>query len=244
MPKTIVSVAGRAETGGSRPFFCESDDGGFHYVKRDNVSRDQLVIEYVISRLAEECGLPVAPVAILEIPSELARYAVVERAEEFCPGMAFASQRISFADDLRATHLRQIPEDLKIRCLCFDWWVRNSDRRLDMLGGDPNVLWDPNLQSIALIDHDQCLDPEFDPDEFRREHVFRDSRPFVERPFFEKWRTKFESTIYNLGDIWDEVPPEWLEDDTGTARVSFTRQEIESRLIKPELPADGILAGR
>lgn len=243
MYQTIVSISGRAGTGISRPFFCETEDGNFHYLKRDNVSHDQLVIEYLVSRLAEECGLPVAPVSIVEIPSDLTRYAVVDRADEFCPGSAFASQRIPFADDLRISHLRQIPEETKIRCLLFDWWTRNPDRQLDILGGDPNILWDPGAQAISLIDHDRCLDPEFDPIEFRNGHVFRDSRPFIESGFYEKWRTKFESSIYNLGQIWKELPQDWLVDKTGTSRISFTQQEVESQLIKPELAADALLPG-
>lgn len=243
MSVKIISICGRSDTGVSRPFFGEGDDGHAYFIKRDNISRDQLVVEYVISRLAEECGLPVAPVQLVEIPSELTRYAIIERPEEFCPGMAFGSQRIPFADELRTSHLRQIEDEVKARVLLFDWWVGNSDRQLTILGGDSNVLWDPTLQSIHLVDHDRCLDPEFDETEFKREHVFRDVRPYIEKSVFEKWRTKFESTIYNLGQIWDELPEEWLEDDSGIARTSITRQEIEAQLMKPEIPADGILPG-
>lgn len=239
----IVSISGRAEKGASRPFFCEGDDGHFYFVKRDNVSAGQLVTEYVISRLAEECGLPVAPVRLLEIPEDLVRYAVIDHVEEFQPGIAFGSQRVQFADEVRPSHLRQIDDETKLRCLCFDWWTRNSDRRLDLLGGDPNLLWDPTLQSVILHDHDGCLDPDFDEGEFKREHAFRDVRPFLEKPFFEKWRTKFESSIYNLGSIWGEVPEEWLLDKSGIERTSLTREKIEAALIKPDIAVDGILPG-
>lgn len=241
MAATVVSICGRAERGLSRPFFCEADDGHFYFLKRDNVSGDRLVTEFVISRLAEECGLPVAPVEVLEIPEELARYALVDRAEEFRAGPAFGSRRIPFADEVRSSHLRQIDEETKMRCLCFDWWTRNSDRNLDLVGGDPNLLWDPVLQAVALVDHDGCLDPDFDPDEFKRGHAFRDSRPFLEKPFFEKWRTRFESAIYNLDKIWEEIPGEWLADESGIERSSLTREAIEAALMKPELPAADIL---
>ena len=93
------------------------------------------------------------------------------------------------------------------------------------------------------MDHDRCLDPNFDEAEFKREHIFRDVRPLIERSVFEKWRTKFESTIYNLGQIWEEIPAEWLECESGIARSSMTQQEIEAQLIKPEVPVDGILPG-
>lgn len=243
MPATIVSICERAEKGISRPFLCEADDGHFYFVKSDNVAADQLVTEFLFSRLAEECGLPVAPVEILEIPDDLARHALVERAEEFRPGLAFGSRRIPFADELRTSHLSLLEEETRMRCLCFDWWVRNPDRRLGILGGDPNLLWDPVLQGPFLIDHDRCLDADFDETEFKREHAFRDVRPFLERSFYQKWRTKFESTIYNLETIWSEIPETWLRDDSGIDRVHLTRTEVEAALIKPELPADGILPG-
>lgn len=242
MPIELVSITGRAENGKSRPFFCEAVDGHFYFVKKDNVSHDELVTDYLISRLAEECGLPVAPVRLVNIPKELAAHTLLEGAETFQPGVAFGSQRISFADEIRSAHLRSIDEETKIRCLCFDWWVRNPDRRLDMAGGDPNVLWDPVLQNIFLIDHDECLDPAFDPVAFKREHVFRDVRPFIEKAFFKKWRTRFESAIYNLDTIWAEMPTEWTKGPGRKSLISFTRQDVAARLIKPKLAPDGILS--
>lgn len=237
----LISICGRADNGASRPFFCEGADGHLYFVKRDNLSRDALVTEYVISRLAEECGLPVAPLKLVHIPKALVDHAVVEGATELHPGIAFGSQRIPFADEIRSAHLRSIDEETKIRCLCFDWWVANPDRSLDRIGGDPNVLWDPVLQQIFLIDHDRCLDREFDPLAFKKEHVFADVRPFIEPPFFRKWRTRFESAIYNLDTIWAELPAEWIKGPARKSLLSFTRQNVASRLIKPKLPADGIL---
>ncbi|MEM9016952.1 MAG: HipA family kinase [Verrucomicrobiota bacterium] len=241
MAASLVSICGRAERGLSRPFFCEADDGHFYYVKKDNLSRDRLLIEFVIGRLAEECGLPVAPLTLVEVPESLVRHAVVERIDELTAGIAFGSQRVPYADELRNSHLRQVDDEVKMRCLCFDWWVKNPDRRLDLVGGDPNLLWDPVLQQVAMIDHDGALDPDFDETEFKREHAFRDVRPFLDRSFFDKWRTKFESAIYNLKDIWGEVPKSWLEDESGIARSELTREEIEAQLIKPDHEIEGIL---
>lgn len=241
MSTELVSICGRADNGKSRPFFCEAEDGHFYFVKRDNVTRDELVMDYLMSRLAEECGLPVAPVKLVHIPKPLAAHAMIEHGEEFQSGIAFGSQRVPFADEIRSAHLRSIDEETKIRCLCFDWWVRNPDRRLDMAGGDPNVLWDPVLHQIFLIDHDQCLAADFDPVVFKREHVFRDVRPFIDKAFFKKWRTRFESAIYHLDKIWAEMPAEWTKGPARKSLLSFTRQNLESRLIKPALPADAIL---
>jgi len=236
MKAKVLSISGRAEKGESRPYFCEADDGHFYFAKgAGNLSPDRIVVEYLVSRLAEECGLPIAPVSLLEVPAELAAYALVEGPGEFREGCYFGSRRVAFAEELRVSHLPQVEEDVRLRCLCFDWWVRNPDRRLDPLGDDPNLLWDAAEQSVALIDHDGALAVDFDPAAFQREHAFRDARPYLERPFLEKWRTKFESAIYKLDRIWAEMPEEWI---AGTA---LERAAVESALIKPELPADGLL---
>ena len=239
----VVSLCGRAASGVSRPWLAEGADGHFYFLKRDNVSPDRLAMEFLISRLAEECGLPVAPVRLLDLPKTLLAHSALEGVGGLTPGLAFGSLRVPFAEEIRSSHLRSIDEETKLRCLCFDWWTRNPDRSLDRIGGDPNVLWDPVLLQIFLIDHDRCLDPEFDGTAFKREHVFRDVRPFLERKFLEKWRTRFESAIYHLARIWEEMPTAW---HTGAGRkrlLSFTRQDLQARLIKPKLPADGILPG-
>jgi len=236
MKTRAISIAGRAGKGESRPYLCESEDGHFYFAKgRANLRPERLVVEFLVSRLAEECGLPVAPVRILEVPPELSAYALVEGPGEFAAGDYFGSRIVPFAEELRVSHLAQTEEDVRLRCLCFDWWVRNPDRRLDRLGDDPNLLWDAGEQSVVLIDHDGALAEDFDPVAFKREHAFRDARPYLERDFLEKWRIKFESAIYKLDRIWDEMPAEWAEG------VALTRQAVESALIKPAIPADGLL---
>lgn len=240
---SVVAFCGRAANGESRPWLAEGSDGHFYFLKRDNVSRDRLAMDYLVSRLAEECGLPVPPVRLLEVSAELLSHSALEGIDTLSPGVAFGSLRVSFAEEIRFGHLRSIDEETKLRCLCFDWWTRNPDRCLDRVGGDPNVLWDPLLQQIFLIDHDRCLDPGFDATAFRRGHVFRDVRPFLEKPFFAKWRTRFESAIYNLDTIWEEMPDEWVRGPGKRNLLSFTKQDLAARFIKPKLAPDALLAG-
>lgn len=239
---SAVGICGRAANGESRPWLVEGADGHFYFAKRDNVQRDRLVIEYLLSRLAEECGLPVPPVRILELPATLLDHSALEDSRDLGAGPAFGSLRVPFAEEIRTAHLRSIDEETKLRCLCFDWWTGNPDRTLDRIGGDPNVLWDPVLQQILLIDHDRCLDPAFDPAAFKREHVFRDARPFLEKDFLKKWRTRFESAVYHLAKIWEEMPAEWYSGPAKKRLLSFTRQDVEARLMKPKQPVEGLLA--
>jgi hypothetical protein len=237
----LVALHGRAVSGDSRPWLVEGADGHFYFLKRDKLGRDRLATEYLLSRLAAECGLPVPPVRLLRLPAELLAHSALDEAADLTPGIAFGSLRVPFGEDLRSSHLVAVPEETKLRCLCFDWWTRNPDRRLDRVGGDPNALWDPVLGQVFLIDHDRCLDPAFDPVAFRRRHAFRDARHFLERGFLEKWRTRFESAIYRLEEIWKEMPEEWLAAPGGKSALSFSCQDLAAQLMKPELAPDAIL---
>ncbi len=238
----VTNISGRSSTGISRPFFCEASDKNSYFVKSQNLSWESLVKEFVVSSLAAEYGLPVAPMTLLEITEELTQQSIVRDAHEFQPGIAIGSMKIPFAEDIRESHLRFVSDEEQARCFCFDWWVRNSDRTLGLLSGDPNILWDPTMGNIHIIDHDRCLDPDFEPEEFLREHAFRDVQNFLEKKTVKKLRTKFESAIYGLGDIWAKIPEGWLTDEEGNERISFTQHDVESMLIKPELEIEGMLA--
>lgn len=238
----VIGLCGRIEHGGSRPWLVEGADGQFYFLKRDGLSPDRLVTEFLISRLGEECGLPVPAVKLLEVPGILLKHAEVPGAHDLSPGIAFGSTRIDFAEELRTPHLPSIDEETRMRVICFDWWTRNNSRQLDRIGGDPNLLWDPVLQKVALIDHSSCLAADFDPVAFKRGHAFRDLRTFLEKGFVKKWRTRFESAIYHLGRIWDEIPEEWMNGIGGKGKVTFTRPDVEAWLMKPQWTAEGLLA--
>lgn len=238
---TVVCLSGRSEIGISRPFFCDASDGNHYLVKRDNSTWDGLVKEFVIASLADKFGLPVAPFSLLEIPESLSRQVTVSDSFEFQPGVAIGSARIPFAEDLRESHLVQISEEEKIRCLCFDWWTRNHDRRINRLGGESNLLWDPMMESLYVIDFDQALDQDFDPEEFSREHAFREVIPFLRAATLKKLRTKFESAVYSLDKIWKKLPEEWMVNASGDSRLSFGLHEVETFLMKPDFPIEMLM---
>lgn len=237
----LINVQGRAATGPSRPFLCEAEDGRSFFVKCNNVSPDQLVLEWTLGNLARDYGLPVAPFELVEILEPLASQSVGLNRDEFLPGIAFGSERVPFGEDLGESHLRHVPDETKISLICFDWWVRNSDRRLGRFGGSPNLVWDPTLQGIVIIDHDQALDPDFEGVEFFREHVFRDIRPFIDRGNIPRLRDAFEKAISKLDHSWDQIPVEWLEDEFGSPRVKRTREQLKNELVDPKWPVDGLL---
>ena len=241
MHKQIISIHGRAETGISHPFLCQDAAGQSYFVKRGNVSWNKLVLEFVLSNLALKYGIPTAAFELVEIPKLLAQQTLTKDRAGFDPGIAFASKRIPFGEDLGESHVRHIPDDLKIAVICFDWWTSNSGRNLTKIGGSPNLIWDPMMHTVMAIDHDQTLDPDFETSEFFQTHVFRNVRPFMEREVVRKLRLKFESAVKDLPEIWSKLPQQWLEDEAGSRRATLDLAEVETALLNPKQLIEGIL---
>ncbi len=42
--------------------------------------------------------------------------------------------------------------------VAFDWWIKNGDRQLTEIGGNPNLLWTPESDSMVVIDHNMAFD--------------------------------------------------------------------------------------
>jgi len=235
MAKQLISVSGRAETGISRPFFCEDESGHSLFVKRGNVTWDQLVTEYVIGNLAREFGIQVAPFDLVEISELLADQSLVKDPLEFEPGIAFGSVRVPFGEELSESHLRHIPEWSKIELLCFDWWVGNCDRRLTYTSVSSNLLWEPEMKVFVAIDHDQCLDTEMDETEFFREHIFRDVRPYVDKQRVSELRKRFEKAVKSIETIWLDLPKEW------TKHSDLTYKGVVKQLLEPKHSIEAVL---
>ena len=60
MHPVIVNIQGRSEIGVSRPFLCQDDTGRSFFVKRNNVTGNQLALEYLFGHLAMAFGIEVA----------------------------------------------------------------------------------------------------------------------------------------------------------------------------------------
>lgn len=230
-PLTILSIQGRTELGNgvSRPFICEAVDGELYFVKLKNAGFSQLIKEWVCGRLAQEMGLPVAEFQQVEIAKDLVT-GNPEWETELGHGIAFGSRKLINALDLRdpgSIKDKEIPG----RILLFDWWVRNEDRKLTKMGGNPNCLWDIGAKQVAIIDHDNAFDPDFSVDQFWSHHVFRDCRSFFAQAERERSRGWLEDGIAKLPEIWEELPAEWLFDEFGGERSGISRIMIETVLM-------------
>lgn len=170
----IIEILTRATQGVTKPFLCKAENDQLYYVKGmgSHAGHRSLLAEWIAGNLAQAFGLPVAPFTIVEIAPVLVDCAPSEW-QSLGSGSAFGSQLREFTQELQWSQVSLIPKDLQQDILVFDWWLQNGDRSLTDKGGNPNLLWDTQHQKLAVIDHNNAFDAQFNVKDFFENHVFR-----------------------------------------------------------------------
>ena len=224
MSLTVVEVIERSKQGRTEPYICRCDDGEVYFVKGRSATRPGLVTEWLCARLAEQFGLPIAPYAIAMVPKELIEADLSGWLRDLGAGEVFASRRVN-ALELNDVHRELVPVVLRRDVIAFDWWVRNGDRNLTPMGGNPNLLWNPeDGGSLVVIDHNLAFDPDFSEQEFLKLHVFADdiSTMFSDFIVRDAYKVRFAGALGIWAEACDNVPESWgFVDPEQTIPVSF-----------------------
>lgn len=211
MSLTIVEVIKRADQGRTAPFICRADDDEVYFVKGLPATTPRgLLAELICARLGERFGLPIAPWLLADVPSELVE-ADPTQFRDLGVGPVFASQRV-YAVEMAFEHRQLVPPQLRRDLLAFDWWIRNSDRSLSEVGGNPNLLWNPAGEGrLVVIDHNLAFDPAFSAPDFAATHVFSDELPGVLEDLVERqmYVDRFAEVLGNWKEDCDNVPLSW-----------------------------------
>jgi len=222
----ICEILGRTIQGVTKPFRCRGEDGSIYFVKGKHASRRSQISEWVGGNLAKSFGLPVPRSAIVEIPEGLSRF-LPDEWGEIGDGLAFGSLGVEGTVELTWSMVRRVPIELQQKILLFDWWVRNGDRTLTELGGNPNLLWRAAAEELVVIDHNQAFDDGFCSRDFLSTHVFREMWPQVsgDAATRKRWEQCCENAIAMLDVALDSMPDEWwyVGED---APHQFTQQRI------------------
>lgn len=129
--------------------------------------------------MARAFGLPLPGFEIVEVAPELIQWGGIEGASDLGAGLAFGSLALPHVQEFSWAMLSKVDARLRRDILVFDWWINNADRTLTERGGNPNLLWDQDADGLAVIDHNQAFDADFDPLRFSHTHVFHQDFPSV-----------------------------------------------------------------
>lgn len=233
----IIEIMGRSEQGVTRPFICRGDDGNVYFVKGRGAGNASLICEWIAGNLAKRLGLPIAPFEIVEVPPELLEIVGGEHRTQLGAGKAFASRKLPVVE-LTASQLMEVPPDQQRDVLAFDWWVRNADRTLSEDGGNPNLFWDFERESLVVIDHNQAFDRSFSVPDFVDTHAFRAYWYAITSDWVTRkaYYDRFAAAMTDWPEICDTVPPEWwFADPEQTLPTDFDIEAARQTLMRYEL---------
>ncbi|MDN2582160.1 HipA family kinase [Aquibium sp. ELW1220] len=212
----IVEVIGRSEQGVTQPFICRGADDALYYVKGRSAGQLSLVKEWVCGCLARELGLPIAPFEIVHVASELIDPSSTMELNDLGAGVAFGSRRREFAGDILFSQVERVPSAQRRDIMVFDRWVRNYDRSLSAKGGNPNLLWANDTESVVLIDHNNAFDDALPGQAFAAQHIFgSEFMPLChDKAGIASYVERLDHAVQRWPETVSSLPPEWLHLDT------------------------------
>ena len=213
--KEVIEIIDRCAEGTcvSRPFRARTDDGSLYWIKGcgSGWTRHELCHELLAARLATALEIPIAEYTILDVPPMLLEFCAVPGIEALHAGPAFGSLHVENGVSLPPVAVHSVPEPLRQKILLFDWWIQNEDRILSELGGNVNLLWNPNGRRLTIIDHNNAFDNDFDESEFFQNHVFQAERTRMSEPFLLEQSQLFEKAATFFTELIKDFPEEWMD---------------------------------
>ncbi len=203
----IDEIFGKTDQGYCGVYGCKGDDGHIYYVKGHNAGRLDQAKEWICGNLAKDFGLPMAEFCLVNICPSL--YDILP--PEFEPikyGTCFASREVKLNQWLEPKTMAQaVTPVVQNDILLFDRWIRNDDRTY----GNPNLLWVPHEQRLAVIDHNLAFDPDFEPDSFFSDHVFSSARDrvFGDLATIAEYKERMDKALLGFQQSVDTVSREW-----------------------------------
>lgn len=230
----IVEILGRSTQGVTQPFICRGEDQEIYYVKGRGAGRRSQITEWIVGNLAHRAGLPIPPFEVVEVPEELILFGNRDDLQELGAGPAFGSRKLEVTEFF-FSQVKRVDEELRCLVLAFDWWVRNGDRTLSRVGGNPNLFWNVSSDALVVLDHNQAFDAEFSPKQFLELHAFSGMVPSL----FEDWERQqrfsgiFSEALNSWNEICDTIPQQWwFTDEEQTVPATFDRALEHQQLLR------------
>ncbi|MGH8017826.1 MAG: HipA family kinase [Opitutaceae bacterium] len=199
--------------GAMKPLLCRANDGAHYILKPFSTGRSwPLVLEWICARLGRALGIPIPNYRRVVISEELAGEWNALNKRQIESGVGFGSQLVASAMEFEVSLIDNIPEDLRLRVLAFDWWIRNQDRGEN----NPNLLWSAETRALHVIDHDQAGHPE-NASIFWGTHLFKALAPAGSTWLPSALAAEFTTAASRLlpSPVVGELPPTWTSDPDG-----------------------------
>lgn len=229
----IQRIIRKMKQGQTGPYLCVGEDGKQYIVKGPNTTYAGLVHEWVCGKLAQAIGLPIPDFDTAYVDRTLLEYGSYELEE----GEWFASKYEENIQDVPFKLLEKLDSEQLKLLFIFDYWIKNGDRNLTAIGGNPNLFIRSDLSSFVVLDHNLSFDLDYDDSfvKLKISHIGSSAWFSKQLTLFDQshYRGLLTSCFQQLESIFSSVPEEWVENcsDNGILehiRVVLARYENEA----------------
>ncbi|ULB09168.1 hypothetical protein ORIO_04410 [Cereibacter azotoformans] len=222
----IVEPTTTAGDGVTRPRLCRLSDDEFYYVKGRNLTPQGLVNEFICARLGQALGLPVPDFELAQLPTIPDIGSLGDLRVDLGFGVLFASKRVPNLMEIDLTRAQRVSPEERRDLVAFDYWVGNADRTLTERGGNPNLFWDVDRDSLVVLDHNLAFDADASLDVLLASHIFKNDllEIVADAALRQHYTESFQGVIGVWPELVDNIPEEWLYSDemmTIEAKLDF-----------------------
>lgn len=197
----------------TEPYRCRLDDDRLYALKGRGALPRGLIAEAVCARLGSYLDLPIPECAIAHVGEDLVgANCDLNFTTAIGAGYAFASLWQEPAITVNRSWLERLDRRMLARVYVFDHWIKNGDRSLTELGGNPNLLVALRTGTLRVIDHNLAFSPSYDASELQlhacREAWLDENENLV---FKQECEHAMSAAIQSLPTIMGELPEDWLD---------------------------------
>lgn len=207
----ITEIIRKMEQGFTEPYLCRAEDDELYVIKRLNATFSGLIKEWIAASLGKEFGLPIPDFKLVYVDGSLLEYDD-ELRHSIGAGIAFASKLVGDLQEITYADLLNGNSELLKHIFMFDYWIKNDDRNLSEIAGNPNLFLSQATKEIIVLDHNLSFDKDFDLNSFKDIHVGAQAfNANVDMLLQDEFTTKFSHTLSKLDEIVAQIPEDWKE---------------------------------
>lgn len=202
----IIQIHRKATQGQTKPYIAKADDDKTYIVKGARTTYKGVVKEVIVAHLAQAFGLPIPPFSLAYVDDALKDNTIYE-----LYSYNFASHFQTDIQDVSFSQLAKVDSGLLRKLYFFDYWIKNGDRCLTKLGGNPNFFIHQKTMQPYVLDHNLSFDTEFDIERHKEIHIGTSvwkGLDLVDRNIFEQM---IATALQEWDTIVGQLPEEWLD---------------------------------
>lgn len=209
---SVQEIVERIQSGMTEPYLCRLDDERLYALKGRQALPRGLIAESVCATLGRELGLPIPEFGLVQIEQHFLETAQDEQfSYSIGPGTAFASLWRDTTIPINRSWFDKIDNEVLARIYVFDHWVRNGDRTLTELGGNPNLLVDLSVNELVMIDHNLAFSAGYELVDLKS-HACR--KAWLDEQtnlvFNQQCQSAMAQAMADVPSLISELPEAWL----------------------------------